>query len=224
MASGASGAALDNNIILEYTGRPQGPDFALNNDKIVFTPATTITGGTTITELLNILAFLCNTTRNGTMINDKHSIPKARYGEHDKEGKYTNNGTGGAGDTLFASASGGPLFNLTTMAAAAAAEGAVIPQGLLKRQNDNPGTNDGDMNSANEPVPVGTQEAVNAVMRDCITQMVTILEECRDIFGPKGWTKLYGEMKGGGANVNKNHAKRTHRQHRRRYSSKQYEY
>lgn len=222
-AAPAQAQALDNNIILQATGRPNGPDFALNNDKIPFkTNVSTITSSTTITEVLNIVAFLCNTTRDGTMINDKHSISKETYGEHDDKGMYTTNGTGGAGDTLFKSASTGPLFDLTTMTAAADVPSAVIPQGLLKRQNDNPGTNAGDINTANDPVDVGTQKAVNDVMKDCITQMITILEECRDIFGPKGWSKLYGEMSGGGGNANKNHAKRTQRQHRRRYSSKQY--
>jgi hypothetical protein len=224
-AAPAQAQALDNNIILQATGRPNGPDFALNNDKIPFkTDVSTITSSTTITEVLNIVAFLCNTTRTESMINDKHSISKETYGEHDDKGMYTNSGTGGAGgagDTLFASASTGPLFDLNTMTAAAAVSSAVIPQGLLKRQNDNPGTNTSDINTANDPVAVGTQEAVNDVMKDCITQMITILEECRDIFGPKGWSKLYGEMSGGGG-ANKNHIKRTHRQHRRRYSSKQY--
>lgn len=227
-AAPAQAQALDNNIILQATGRPNGPDFALNNDKIPFkTDVSTITSSTTITEVLNIVAFLCNTTRTESMINDKHSISKETYGEHDDKGMYTNSGTGGAGgagDTLFASASTGPLFDLNTMTAAAAVSSAVIPQGLLKRQNDNPGTNASDINTANNPVAVGNKDTVNDVMKDCITQMITILEECRDIFGPKGWSKLYGEMSGGGGggNANKNHAKRTQRQHRRRYSSKQY--
>ena len=222
----AQAQALDNNIILQATGRPNGPDFALNNDKIPFkTDVSTITSSTTITEVLNIVAFLCNTTRTESMINDKHSISKETYGEHDDKGMYTTNGTGGAGgagDTLFASASTGPLFDLNTMTAAADVPSAVIPQGLLKRQNDNPGTNASDINTANNPVAVGNKDTVNDVMKDCITQMITILEECRDIFGPKGWSKLYSEMSGGGGNANKNHAKRTQRQHRRRYSSKQY--
>lgn len=220
-AAPAQAQALDNNIILQATGRPNGPDFALNNDKIPFkTNVSTITSSTTITEVLNIVAFLCNTTRTESMINDKHSISKVTYGEHDDKGMYTTNGTGGAGDTLFKSASTGPLFDLNTMTAADVPS-AVIPQGLLKRQNDNPGTNASDINTANNPVAVGNKDTVNDVMKDCITQMITILEECRDIFGPKGWSKLYSEMSGGG-NANKNHAKRTQRQHRRRYSSKQY--
>jgi hypothetical protein len=49
--------------------------------------------------------------------------------------------------------------------------------------------------------------------------MINILQSTRAIFGPKGWTALFNQVKGGGG---KNHAKRTHRQHRRRYSSKQY--
>jgi hypothetical protein len=53
-------------------------------------------------------------------------------------------------------------------------------------------------------------------MSDCVKQMINILENTRTIFGPKGWTALFNKVKGGGG------AKRTHRQHRRRYSSKQY--
>jgi hypothetical protein len=50
--------------------------------------------------------------------------------------------------------------------------------------------------------------------------MINILTKTREIFGPKGWTALFNQVKGGGAGSK--HAKRTHRQHRRRYSSKQY--
>lgn len=219
-------AELDNNIILEATGRQYGPDFALDVEKPPLTGATgIITSRTSITELLNIVAFLCNTTRNGTKINDKHSIDKTIYGEHGNAGIYTAAGTAGAPgagaavDTLFASANA-PLFDLTNMAVINPIPGnPFIPQGLLKRTNDNNGKNAGDINTAHAPFDVSQQPTVRSTMKDCITQMITILEECREIFGPKGWAKLYGEMHGGGST--KNHIKRTHRQHRRRYSSKQ---
>jgi hypothetical protein len=67
-------------------------------------------------------------------------------------------------------------------------------------------------------IPMGApgNVLVTSLMSDCVKQMINILENTRTIFGPKGWTALFSKVKGGGG------AKRTHRQHRRKYSSKHY--
>jgi hypothetical protein len=215
-AAAAPSELLTNIIILRDTGRDHGPDFALDNDKIdLDTKTTGIDNNNSITEVLNKLAFLCNTTRDGTKINGKHSISKETYGAHDPDtGKYTNAGNGPEGNTLFGSAPDAPLFDLNTMtAAAAAAPDAVIPQGLLKRTD---GTSE--IYDAADPIPVGSPELINGVMRDCITQMVNILENTREVFGPKGWTALFKNVVGGSGDVKK----RTRRRHRQGYSSKKY--
>ena len=218
-AAAATDALLINSIILRDTGRDHGPDFALDNDIIQLETAKTgIDNNNSITEVLNKLAFLCNTTRNGSKINGKHSIDKTKYGAHDPAtGKYTNNGNGPEGDTLFGSAAAkGPLFVLTTMTAAVDddASGAVIPQGLLKRTGGA-----SELYDAAEPIAVGSTVLINGVMRDCITQMVNILENTREVFGPKGWTALFKNVVGGGGGDVK---KRTRRHHRHGYSSKKY--
>ena len=219
LAAAATDATLINSIILQDTGRDHGPDFALDNDIIQLETAKTgIDNNNSITEVLNKLAFLCNTTRDGSKINGKHSIDKTKYGAHDPAtGKYTNNGNGAAGDTLFGSAAAkGPLFYLTTMTAAADddASGAVIPQGLLKRTGG-----ESELYDAAEPIAVDSRELINGVMRECITQMVNILENTREVFGPKGWTALFKNVVGGGGGDVK---KRTRRHHRHGYSSKKY--
>ena len=214
----AADAPLTNIIILRDTGRDHGPDFALDNDKLSFvTESTGIDNNNSITEVLNKLAFLCNTTRDGTKINGKHSIDKTKYGAHDPTtGMYTQAGNGAEGGTLFGStAAKGHLFDLNTMTAVAAADGAVIPQGLLKRTGDN-----SELYDAAAPIPVTSTEQINGVMRDCITQMVTILENTREVFGPKGWTALFKNVVGGGGGGDVK--KRTRRRHRHGYSSKKY--
>ena len=227
-------ADLTNSILLQSTGRDYGPDFALNVETPGFTPATGIDENTSITQVLNIVGFLCNTTRTGANINEKHSIDKTIYGEHDLGGIYTVAGLAGAPgapgapgagaalDTLFASAPPPtpPLFDLATMVAAAAGPAqAVVPQGLLKRVIPGapaPGALP-PLYTAAAPLAVGNAADVNNVMKDCISQMIKILEKTREVFGPKGWTALFKTVVGGKASK-----KRTHRRHRRRYSSKQY--
>ena len=219
---------LTNSILLQSTGRDYGPDFALNVETPGFdTGNTKIDENTSITQVLNIVGFLCNTTRTGANINEKHSIDKNIYGEHDNGGIYTAAGLAGAPgagaavDTLFASAPApNILFDLATMVAAAAGPaGAVVPQGLLKRVIPGapaPGALP-PLYTADAPLAVGAANEVINVMKDCISQMIKILEKTREVFGPKGWTALFKTVVGGKASK-----KRTHRRHRRRYSSKQY--
>lgn len=216
---------LNNLILLQSTGRDYGPDFALNVETPGFTGTTTINENTSITQVLNIVGFLCNTTRTGANINEKHSIDKNIYGLHNATGNYLQPGLAGAPgapapgaalDTLFSSgpAPNTPLFNLITMRETPFG-GAVVPEGLLKRAI--PGGPLPQLYTATPPLAVGSAAEIVPVMKDCISQMIKILEKTREVFGPKGWTALFKTVVGGKASK-----KRTHRQHRRRYSSKQY--
>ena len=217
---------LTNAIILRDTGREYGPDFMLNIENTAIT-GNNITNTSSITEVLNIVGYLCNTTRSDdSTIIVIGSIDKNVYGEHDLSGNYTAAGTAGAagsgaaGATLYLSTATAPLFYLNSLTAAAAAlPGAVIPQGILRRTQDQT-----DPHGPTAAIDI-SQAGSAALMSDCIKQMINILENTRTIFGPKGWTALFQQVKGGGGGGGgggKNHAaKRTHH-HRRRYSSKQY--
>lgn len=211
-------AALTNDIILSRTGREFGPDFMLNVEKTG--PAgTTITPESSITEVLNIVGYLCNTSRvDATTINGEGSLDKTAYGVHDPTGVYQNGGVGAAAGTLYTSTAAA-LFAMDTLVAAAPAADAFIPQGILIRTRN---TVTGDLHKIKPPVTINVASGKNEIttlMSDCVKQMINILEKTRNIFGPKGWTALFNQVKGGGG---KNHAKRTHRQHRRKYSSKHY--
>ena len=161
---------------------------------------------------------MCNTTRgDDSTINDNGSLDNTAHGIHLANGTYTNNGIGAAAATLYLSTAANPLFDLNTVAnTAAAVAGAVIPQGILKRAVDA-----ADPHTLTPPFDISALQTRTELMSNCIKQMITILENTRTIFGPKGWTALFQQVKGGGAG-SKHAAKHTHRQHRRRYSSKQY--
>ncbi len=226
---------LTNSIVLQSTGREYGPDFVLNVDTPPFrTVSTKIDNNFSITQVLNIVGFLCNTTRTGADINTKHSIDKNIYGQHDGNGNYLPAGlagapgAGAAGDTLFLSAPAGvgaPVYDLANMRPSGAIPAtAAVPQGLLKRLTRAAGVVApvpdlyvADTHLAVAAAAAPNVAAVNDVMSDCISQMIRILEQTREVFGPKGWTALFKNVVGGKASK-----KRTHRQHRRRYSSKQY--
>jgi hypothetical protein len=213
--------AINNNLILTRTGREYGPDFMLNVEKGAYAANMPINENSSITEVLNIIGYMCNTTRtNDSTINDNGSLDKSAHGIHDRNGNYTNNGQGAAIDTLYLSTAANPLFELNTLAnhvnAGGQLVGAVIPQGILKRAADV-----NDPHTLTQPFDIAAPAIRTDLMSNCIKQMITILENTRTIFGPKGWTALFQQVKGGGAG-SKHSAKRTHRQHRRRYSSKQY--
>ncbi len=199
-------AAITNNIILTRTGREYGPDFMLQVEKGAYA-ANIINENSSITEVLNIIGYMCNTTRvDDSTIIDNGSLDKTAYGIHVANGTYTNNGIGAAAATLYLSTAA-PLFDLNTVAntAAAAVAGAVIPQGILKRTVDQV-----DPHALTPAVDISALQTRTELMSNCIKQMITILENTRTIFGPKGWTALFQQVKGGGGGT-----KRTHH-HRRR--------
>jgi len=231
---------------LNLIGRERGPDFVLKiEEALISVPAPgqanvedVISNDSGISEVLNIIAFLVNTSGNrvATTIDTTKSILTTTNGtQHD-----ANFDVGGGGGNLQ-TANGGSLFtnnaannypfvDLDTfgVAGTGVAQNQIIPQGILKRRGGDatPGYNfDGGVQHANRAltgVAAGGQlhASTQILMSRCVKQMINILIKVRDIFGPQGWTSLFNKIKTGGAN--KNHIKRTHRQHRRRYSSKQY--
>jgi len=230
--------ALDQAILLKRTGREYGPDIALKviNPAADLKTVTDLRTGTypikddsSITEVLNVIAFLCNDNRGA----DSASIEKTMsiaddgvYGLHDAgTGLYVPaglDGTTGAGDpSLLATAgtlygglgSAAKPYNLATLTKGQliGAPGVNFPQGLMKRS--------GNADAATKLYTLqGAHLIVDAVMSNAILQAIHILERTREILGHKGWTDLFKKIKGG---AKQNKHQRTHR-HRRKYSSKQY--
>jgi hypothetical protein len=234
--------ALDQAILLKKTGREYGPDIALK----VIIPDADLTAAkalridtypikddSSITEVLNVIAFLCNENR-GTA--DSASIETTMsiaddgvYGLHVVgTGLYEITGLNGttaassgaltatAGTLYGGLASVAKPFNLAALTKGTNLAAPVIfPQGLMKRAGDaDAGTKLYTLQGAH---PIRDAD-VTPLMSNAILQAIHILERTREILGPKGWTDLFKKIKGG---AKQNKHQRTHR-HRRRYSSKQY--
>ena len=201
-----------------------------------------ITQDSSITEVLNIVAYLTIPTAtriaalpapptNVAWFNKEHSVMNATGdvpGPSDPNGFYTNAAALAPLDlTLFQATgpvAGNRLYNLDTMAVEPAGAPAldVIPVCIRRREgpvgaviSQVANVAAGAGSDGNIPAGAGGNVLVTSLMSDCVKQMINILENTRTIFGPKGWTALFSQVKGGGA-------KRTHRQHRRKYSSKHY--
>jgi hypothetical protein len=235
-----------NAAMLTATGRESGPDIVL---KVIKTPVGTpavavlantpingiITDTSSITEVLNIVAYLtiADATRQQPVgaaappwYDATHSVGTLAQGPGptDPNGFYNGAALAPLDNTLFIR--GAPttmLYNLDTMEAIQPAVVDIIPVCIRKRnppggatplQVANVAAGAGAGNG-NIPAAAAAGPMISELMSDCVKQMINILENTRAIFGPKGWTALFSKVKGGGS-------KRTHRQHRRRYSSKQY--
>ena len=236
--------------MLTATGRDSGPDIVLKVIKTgLALPAVAantpvngiINDNSSITEVLNIVAYLTipdqprtaampANPRDALWFDATHSVFDANGdvpGPSDPNGFYAGAALAPLDNTLFirAAAVSSMLYDLDLMAPVNIANPDIIPVCIRRRDPPNAGIIGQVADVAAGPsggnIPVGAPGAtmVSALMSDCVKQMINILENTRSIFGPKGWTSLFNKVKGGGA---KNHAKRTHRQHRRRYSSKQY--
>lgn len=120
-----------------------------------------------------------------------------------------------------------PFINLNDFTKVGGATNAFIPVSILRRTGGQDAANDNihkvinDAGNNNFRKVDVTGDDAKTLLSDCVKQMINILIKTRTIFGPKGWTALFQQVKGGGS-TGKTHAKRTHRRHRRRYSSKQY--
>jgi hypothetical protein len=228
-------AGLTAATLLADTGRELGPDIQLTVVKDAIPTATVprtapgplphvdtlVNTNSSITEILNIVAYLCNPLANRTateIVTNESIRQQPAAGEHGANGFYTTAGgairntlflaTGGQGDTMF------NLNNLQSVAVIVNGPDT-LPVGIMKRTEPFQGYDAGNNGLGQLTNP----DDVTGLMSDCVKQMINILEKTRNIFGPKGWTALFNQVKGGGG---KNHAKRTHRQHRRKYSSKHY--
>jgi hypothetical protein len=226
--------------LIAETGRENGPDFVLTP---LFNPINggAITANSNITEVLNVIAYLCNPDaqiggngplpRTDAVIDTNQSV-QGIVGLHNPNGEYAaNDGAGASNNSLWLDADLGgmqmshQMIDLDSFQVPAGGYTAnYIPQGILARepqQIPNP------LGTAHRAIQIAGPAAAGALPADITTelscavkQMITILIKTRAIFGPKGWTELFSRVKGGGSSRSKN-AKRTHR-HRRRYSSKQY--
>ena len=225
---------------LDAVGRERGPDIALKSDKLaVITNAKLLALGGhnydvnqfNITEVLNVIAAISNTVRTAAAVDSKYSahIPTCG-GIVPATGVYaaaavvqsleeqTTAVTGVYGNILAAGGGlDGAVFDFDNLTSNVTVN-IKLPQCLLKRT-----TSAGAANEANLILPsleLTPAESVKFI-GDVFRQGFSILAKTRDVFGPKGWTALFSQVKGGGG-TGKTHAKRTHRRHRRRYSSKQY--
>jgi hypothetical protein len=232
---------------LNKKGREQGPDFILtiDPDAIIVDPpgssrvSDVISSDSGISEILNIIAFLVNPVNKrvaGTIDPVKSISPNAEGTKHhtrefdvvDDGGNLTSDNSGSLFGAVIVNY---PLINLNNFLGHSAGvnQPQIIPHGILTRRggSSEPGYN---FSSGCPPHaartltgvagPVAPDAETTILLSKCVKQMINILIKVRDIFGPQGWTALFSQVKSGGAN--KNHIKRTHRQHRRRYSSKQY--
>jgi hypothetical protein len=232
-------AAITAQSLIADTGRENGPDFVLTP---LFNPIAggAITANSNITEVLNVIAYLCNPVAriNGVGPNprtDEVIVPdqsvQGTVGLHNPNGQYVADDGAGASansiwcdDTVGAGTPSTQMINLDTFLVPAPYTANHIPQGILAREPVQGGAVRGD---AHLPIAIAAAAAAGPLPDDirtelscAVKQMITILIKTRVIFGPKGWTELFSRVKGGGSSRSKN-AKRTHR-HRRRYSSKQY--
>lgn len=224
--------------LIAETGRENGPDFVLTP---LFNPINggAITANSNITEVLNVIAYLCNPDaqinggphpRTDEVIVLDQSV-QGVVGLHNPDGTYAQPTGAGArinsiwrDDTMGGVTATTQMIDLDTFLVPAPYTANHIPQGILARE---PVQGAAVLGVAHPPIAILAAANAGPLPDDITTelscavkQMITILIKTRAIFGPKGWTELFSRVKGGGSSRSKN-AKRTHR-HRRRYSSKQY--
>ena len=236
---------------LEAVGRERGPDIALKADKLdIITNAKLLivnAGGVVanydvdqfnITEVLNVIAAISNATRDAAAVDTKYSayIPTCG-GIVPGTGMYANANAAAHLPTLVEQTTAGGIYN-NIFQAGGGLDAAIfnfgnltytpppgghlkLPQCLLKRSTIADATNAQNANVILDPLDLTALAEIQKFIGDVFLQGFSILYKTREILGPKGWTALFAQVKGGGSSRSK-HAKRTHRQHRRRYSSKHY--
>jgi hypothetical protein len=222
------------NEMLTAVGREKGPDYMLKilpgTLTTTFSPApnNVISQDSSITEVLNVVSYLCSTTRDGSLIDTANSVTDnnpagSTIGVHDLVTGLYAAGAAAIGDTFIQTANPAPnnaaLMDINTLRGTTVG-GAVIPVGILRRTEQATNAAIVSFDVKTTQIDVNSSNLVETTMSNCVKQMINILTKTREIFGPKGWTALFNQVKGGGAGSK--HAKRTHRQHRRRYSSKHY--
>ena len=221
---------------LNACGRSDGPDYVLNFDSFITTPAISdiLTepryNNTNISELLNILIFTCyprdavNSQTLDIFIPNREGGSVKNPATHGNYDYTTNAYRDGSANRIFsATPYDVPLYNLTDLSSAVIPAGYKIPVSLLKRIG-------ADVTLADANSDAGVKEVKDAgtymidnntkyktFLVTLLLNMAKILDKTRTILGPGGWTNLFQKVKGGGGSK-----KTQHRRHRRRYSSKQY--
>jgi hypothetical protein len=179
------------NALISATGREFGPDIALkvgpNIDSVIDKDIISIINkNSSITEVLNILAFLLNKDeqRKGSVI-EKFSYDKGKNSFADVRKSLTE--------------STAP-FNITTLITAPSAPGVkiTIPRTILRRD---------DIYDLKKDIIIESNQ-IQPLISACILQMINILENTREVFG--GWAKLFKGMQGGSS---KSKTKKTRRRH-----------
>jgi hypothetical protein len=180
------------NALISATGREFGPDIALkvvpNIDDSVNYPdqyiSKIITKDSSITEVLNILAFLLN--------NDEQ-----RRGSIIKKFSYENHFSANTGLYWYPT---NALFDITRLTTATSAPEVkiTIPRTFLRRDESY---------ELKDDIPIEYNQ-IQPLISACILQMINILENTREVFG--GWAKLFKGMQGGSS---KSKTKKTRRRH-----------
>lgn len=206
--------------VISKTGRENGPDIALKvmpsiNDEIYSKFTDIINKNSSITEVMNLLAFLLNNN-----VERKKSIVKEfsiDSGTHDKEGNYTDIPNTHNPTTLLSVfdslTEGTSPFDIATLkvyevenvdqkGAKLPADTIILPAGILKRDSKN---------YQARPVPIRRID-IPIIISACVLQMINILENTRQVFG--GWAKLFKGMQGGKSNSK---SKKTRRRYNRRH-------
>jgi hypothetical protein len=197
--------------VLGKTGRQNGPDIAL---KVIFDMKDNdeylkeiINENSSITEVMNVFAFLVNTKDDR-----KNSIVKEfsffKY-EHDADGDYTKINIDETNEvyetqllSVFEVLEGVnvPLFYIDSFKpyTEGKEDYIILPAGIIKRDA---------LSYQTAPIKVHKKD-IPKLFTLCILQMINILEKTRGVFG--GWTKLFKEMQGGGTK-SKSTTKKTRR-------------
>jgi hypothetical protein len=184
------------NALISATGREFGPDIALkvvpNIDDSVTYPdqyiSKIITKDSSITEVLNILAFLLN---NG----------KQRNGSIIKKFSYENHFSANTGLYWYPTNAPFDITKLTTAPSAPEVK-ITIPGTFLRRDESY---------ELKDDIPIEYNQ-IQPLISACILQMINILENTREVFG--GWAKLFKGMQGGSS---KSKTKKTRRRYNRRH-------
>jgi hypothetical protein len=188
--------------VLSKTGRQNGPDIAL---KVIFNMKdedgteylkTIINENSSITEVMNVFAFLVNKTHDINSIVKEFSFFKY---EHDAVGDYITTTEIDENDANYEQHVlsvfkvlenvNVPLFNIDSFqpyTGDGKNDFIILPAGIIKRDAESYHT---------APIEVKIVH-IPKLFTLCILQMINILEKTRGVFG--GWTKLFKEMQGGG--------------------------
>jgi len=215
--------------IMKDTGREFGPDIALliflngfKDDILILKEGETninniINENSSITEVLNVLAFLIN--KKNERAKSIISAMSVKGGIHDENGMYDkenyikSNHNLDDIKTVFSCLKGGDEspFNIKTLKPYTPDETTpppkgklppkiILPAGILKRKSD----------YTTQHFEL-TPEEIPKLFIACVLQMINLLQTTREVFG--GWTKLFKGMNGGGG---KSKSKKTRRRNRNR--------